>query len=630
MLKQSPPALLSLPTGDETSIDFKQRLQALLLDSSTHLYVDTSFLMWLTKVGSASRNQLTDWLLDNCGNRVHVPAWAAHEYLKHHVAGTISEELGKKLEEVKGALGGIYTYCRPFVDEATEKGHSDPVAARATARDAINTLADFMARVKQWTNGYQRNAVEVISFINTTAIGNTPLFDYFETLSSTGDARYVGSVPPGFQDRGKKGKLSASDEGDDEKLRASNKFGDLVFWKEILAHAASDAVHSIVILTNDRKNDWRLGGGAGSAFDARMLEMRKNWTPLPRPHPMLALEARLSAHVAHIEVLDSVYLGAVLDGLAPDIVKAFVDVATVADAPGLGDSSKTTGEKPPSGPPEGWGSEPKLIFAEAKLVSAKTSPLRRALIASRDAPKDNVLAFVQRLLQIENGMSLALSDAFDGPVLENFSHNEFVSFARLLHDAAIEGSPGYVEKITDFISALDRFPVEAATSIYLGFLASAYLIREKNETRLPPRSPVAELLFARQAEPYAQTPIALIEARLRDNEFQPIYLPSADAPTIPVEVDIQADTDALDEICSFKVNGVELLIAGQVEESLNLRKLFPEPVALSVASLAVKACEIFTLPFSQLEFAPNVPQTVTFNETSGFKRPGDVYFVKDA
>src|SRR5262249_19212057 len=132
--------LLNIPRDTEESAAFKQRMAALIQDKQTHIYIDTSFLMWLTKIGSASRRELIAWLGANCKGRVHVPIWAAHEYLKHHVAGTIISELADKTNEVAALVGGTYTYFRPFMDEPFGEGAEDPSMLRAATRNALNAL----------------------------------------------------------------------------------------------------------------------------------------------------------------------------------------------------------------------------------------------------------------------------------------------------------------------------------------------------------------------------------------------------------------------------------------------------------------------------------------------------------
>ena len=82
--------ILTIPDVSEGSADFKQRLAILINSPPTHIYIDTSFLMGMTKIGASSRQELIGWCQQHCTGRVHVPIWAAHEYLKHHVAGTIT------------------------------------------------------------------------------------------------------------------------------------------------------------------------------------------------------------------------------------------------------------------------------------------------------------------------------------------------------------------------------------------------------------------------------------------------------------------------------------------------------------------------------------------------------------
>lgn len=100
--------ILTIPSETEGSADFKQRLAALFAAQSTHIYIDTSFLMWMTKVGSRSRQELIGWLQQHCAGRVHVPIWTAHEYLKHHGAKTIVAELTEKTNEVAGLVRHTY------------------------------------------------------------------------------------------------------------------------------------------------------------------------------------------------------------------------------------------------------------------------------------------------------------------------------------------------------------------------------------------------------------------------------------------------------------------------------------------------------------------------------------------
>ena len=108
--------ILTIPDVSEGSADFKQRLAILINAPTTHIYIDTSFLMWMTKIGRSSRQELIGWFQQYCTGRVHVPVWAAHEYLKHYVAGTIVTDLEEK---TNACLSGyppypLYVVCTHF------------------------------------------------------------------------------------------------------------------------------------------------------------------------------------------------------------------------------------------------------------------------------------------------------------------------------------------------------------------------------------------------------------------------------------------------------------------------------------------------------------------------------------
>ncbi len=73
----------------ETSDAYLARLAKLISATDTHVYFDTSFLMWLAKLGRPAREQFLAWVTVEGATRFHVPLWAAHEFFKHQVRKTI-------------------------------------------------------------------------------------------------------------------------------------------------------------------------------------------------------------------------------------------------------------------------------------------------------------------------------------------------------------------------------------------------------------------------------------------------------------------------------------------------------------------------------------------------------------
>ena len=357
-----------------------KRLAKLISDQGTHIYIDASFLMWLTKIGSESRRELIEWLRTHCEGRVHVPIWSAHEYLKHHVAGTIVADLTKKTKDVAGVARRSYAYFRPFIDEPIGSGQEDSSAIRTQTRDTLSTLDKLVSKIGRWTKSYQRHAAEVISFINALTLDRTSIFEQLVNIEQAGSARYIGAVPPGYQDR-RKGRRTLQDrEISDQASDGSNRYGDLVFWKEILHHAKEAKAIGLVVITNDRKNDWYMGGSQVDGVGVALRALKNTWKPVPHPHPMLTMEAKVYAEVERFELLDSAYLAVLLRELSADQVSAFSDVAIIPDAPtSFTKRPRLTAlqEADTDGPEDG------PIFPDAPGVRNTAGTLRRALYESR-------------------------------------------------------------------------------------------------------------------------------------------------------------------------------------------------------------------------------------------------------
>src|SRR5437763_849711 len=83
----------------ETSDAYLERLAELISKAGTHVYFDTSFLMWLAKLGRPAREQFLAWVTAEGAMRFHVPLWAAHEFFKHQVRETIQAEFKFELTQ---------------------------------------------------------------------------------------------------------------------------------------------------------------------------------------------------------------------------------------------------------------------------------------------------------------------------------------------------------------------------------------------------------------------------------------------------------------------------------------------------------------------------------------------------
>lgn len=628
-------ARLSIPTSLESSADFKARLGKLLGEAHTHVYIDTSFLMWATKIGPASRGELLEWLRTDLGDRAHVPTWTAHEYLRHHVAGTIVEELNSKSAELATLVGGSFAYFRPFLDDPALLAVGGHERLRASARDAINTFEHVIKSARDWRRAYPEHANQIIEYINERVLEVGSLYDDVAKIANEGAARYEGRIPPGFQDRHKKGPLA--EHQSEYSKDGANRYGDLIFWREAIVHARAVNAKAIIILTNDLKNDWRMGGETNANIEARMLELRKSWRPVPRIHPMLALEAK-TVGIADVALLDSQYLAAFLRDIDERRVASFADVAINPDPPGpqSEDERRTEAKKRRELEDEKLASEQAAAaaalaaengyrFADDPAVVVTTLSLKRALLESRKGPDERAELL---LTKTRNGVDdyARLTEILDQEFIAGMDQNLLARMARGLHDRVLDNAPGYEETLADLGGMLPEIPPSSASALTLGLMASMYLEPGSGTSRIPPRSPIARFLLDAPYQPYGELPAQVIAKRLSDNDRRPLLIPLETS----VECNFETDSEASesDLLRSFKVAGVEVLLAAQIEPALLLRNLIGAAHGTGTEILRA-AAELFGLPFERMDPGGDDQSEYLIPEGMGFKDPTRVFRAKE-
>lgn len=583
----------------------------------------------MTKIGVKSRAELLTWIEPACPGRLHVPAWSAHEYLRHHTRGTLVDELKKKTNELSTLAGGTFGYFRPFLDDPIG-GAVSADAQQVAAREALTGLKALAATAASWPKTYEAHAQDVIGFINRHVFAQSSIFQYFETIEALGEGRYTGRVPPGFQDRNKKDEKDPVAEVGDLRGVGSNTWGDLLFWRELLDHAGRAKAKTIVILTNDRKNDWHMGGGSSGEADERSIALRSSWKPVPRPHPMLVFEAHTTAGVDDVVLLDSQYLGNVLDQIVGSKVKGFVDVAVVPDPPDPPTEKERRNQAvrqakaQAQGVAGGSADAAPERFADREGLSGSKSNLRRAVLASRDgaAVDQTVLDFEAEVAaQVVRGASIV--ELLDDGHMHRFDHSQLVQLSRRLHERAAAGEAGYVAAVADLAGVLPELPRQMANCLYMGLFASMYLDPNLNEVRLPPKSPIAMQIFGYQKRGFAALPMETLKLSIERAAKAPLYTPLAATPDVLATFGRDHDVDEGLHLRSLRVAGEELLTPAQPVTSLRLRDLLGErpPTALSILSLA---SEIFAVPLEQLVADEDLQTQFTIEPELGFKEPGRV------
>lgn len=620
----SPAGVFAIPTEGEAIADFVARVAALIRDPATHLYIDTSFLMWMTKIGKTSRQQLTTWLEANCTSRVHVPVWSAHEYLRHHAENTIVDEVRRKSKELKTIARTAFAYFRPFLDDQSPSFGSAETRQNA-AREAIRSLQALADNANDWPDSYQEHAGEVIAFINAHAPASTGVFSYMADIDVIANSRFSGRVPPGFQDRNKKEiQQNAVDPDAFVATIGDNRWGDLLFWRELLDHAKSVKASVAIILSNDRKSDWYVRDGA--------TEQPQKFAP--RPQPMLSLEAKLAAGINELVLLDSQRLGRLVDKTAGPEAASLIAVAVVPDLPRL-DAEKewrrdVVAARVSADAQKQRDEAQKLSvrFIDRDGLSFGGPALLRAILESR-SDKPRPPGAVGLLEHIQDAVSSAISaaDVLTEENLRELSHIELVAAARAVHDRAVAGDQGLGAAVSDIAGTLSELPKKTAGCLYFGLVASMYLEPTSNKLRFPPQSPAARQIFQLQSSPLAAEPIAALNKHLEGREVLPLYQLRSSLDEIEVALTIEPDGPHGAELRSLKIADQEILTAVQGKPSLNISKLTGEEMPLGEIIIA-HVCEALALPFDQMRRTDDFGRRFRVSPQLGIKDPQYIYIDK--
>lgn len=628
-------ARLNIPTKFENSDEYRIRIGRLLGETGTRVYIDTSFLMWATKIGPSSRGELLDWLRTDVGDRAHVPTWVAHEYLRHHVAGTIVDELAKKTTEISQLAGGTFNYFRPFLDDPALPAADSWDRLRSATRDAINTLGLLATATKKWKDAYPAHANEIIGYINERVLPVGGLIGDLPRIAELGAARYEGRIPPGYQDRNKKG--HGDDDPDEVSVAGANRYGDLIFWKESMEHARAMRASSVIVLTNDRKNDWRMGGTTPAEIDASMLSIKKAWRPVPVIHPMLALEAQLSG-VGEVALIDSQYLAAYLRGVDASRVSAFADVAIVPDPPAVPterDNRQAAVARREAADAEkaerratealAQAADDGFRFPDDPAVGTTKRALTTALLRSRDGADDRGAAILTRV-RADVEASERFADLLTADAVAGMDHIALAKMARALHDRVVAGEPGYADPLVDLVGLLDELPPATAGALFLGLLASMYLEAGTGTTRIPPASPTATMLLDRLGRPFADTAGGIIGKRLLSNDRHPLFVPGEERGD--AVFDVESEGGEADQLRSLKINGVETLAPAQANQALRLRDLLGGETATGAAILDAVAM-MLSIPLQAIDAHGDATSEYALTETIGFRSPDQIARTKE-
>lgn len=203
---------------------------------------DTNVLMHLFRYGEKTRNQVLN-TLSGLKPNVWIPYWVGFELQQgwrdvDHKNRQAYEELTAKMEAAGNSMKNIFNeYSRhQIIDVAQERKRIDHFVSEFSRR---------LQRLKAKHPGREvsRKVFDQITDLIGDSIGPKPSNEELVKIYADGERRYKDKIPPGYRDKTRK-------EGDDI-------YGDLVIWKQMIAHSRNEQ-RPIVFITDDLKDDWWL------------------------------------------------------------------------------------------------------------------------------------------------------------------------------------------------------------------------------------------------------------------------------------------------------------------------------------------------------------------------------------
>ncbi|WP_338712865.1 PIN-like domain-containing protein [Stenotrophomonas geniculata] len=215
--------------------------------------LDSSVLLRLYEVPERTQRE-TFAALQKLGDRLWVPHQAALEYQRNR-----ARTIGIAKNRVAEALDPMQAALRTFVQSANsiklaDRGHKDAddrlKAMEAAGEEVIEAARTAIASHVD-ING-EDPVRDQLNALLENRVGAPPKQEELTRWNEEAEKRYSHRMGPGHLDQGKSKNPTYMMDG----LIFDKRFADLYVWKETIAHASDENVHSLVMITNDSKPDW--------------------------------------------------------------------------------------------------------------------------------------------------------------------------------------------------------------------------------------------------------------------------------------------------------------------------------------------------------------------------------------
>jgi hypothetical protein len=281
--------------------------------NSSLVVVDTNVLLDLYRLPTTAREEFLS-VLNLLQDRLWIPYQVALEFQKRRLTVIAAER--RSTESILESARGLVSELRSKV-EALE---IDKRGLGLASQPLLQDLEQANTKLVSAISAVHKLQVEIASvdpvrskldevFEGRVGVGpsNQAALD---ELIADGDERYKKRIPPGFGDVGKEKNPNEATFIHDH-IKYDRVYGDLILWRQLLAHARASKSKVVLFVTGDKKEDWW---------------SRENGKTIG-PHPELISEIRREADVE----LFWMYSAAQFMEVAPRYTTATVSTQSVAE-----------------------------------------------------------------------------------------------------------------------------------------------------------------------------------------------------------------------------------------------------------------------------------------------------------
>ncbi|TAV74734.1 PIN-like domain-containing protein [Rhizobium leguminosarum] len=546
-----------------------EKVAAALKADSTVVFCDTSVLFWLFGLGSEARTEFLKWVRDELRMRFRIPVWAAHELHKHMVESPARLlPLQNEIKSVQAKIKELKRLVSLAADNRRRQGFLD---RREYIAALDRSAEEFIKHCKAagQTATWQDLATEIVPFINEHVLSSN-IFPLHGAEAEYG-TRVSGRVPPGFKDKNK----------------LENRFGDLIFWQEIVKYCSGEqGFTSAILLTDDNKPDWVFRPETvldDGGHPHRNISSDGYETFLAPP--LLTHEIGTSSKISEFFIVNTAMLAVTLERFGDYQVPAlFAAVQPVV--PSSGSPGATAG-----------GREPETIVGGDDVVP----------------PAAEVVEALGSTSAIEQ--ERALNDLQQG--LSTYSSDELQNIGRGVSQATrteLQNASNMIYSL-DFLA--EELPVDRRNALYLGILKDLYFDSAGRPRPLPLDGDV-EAIFHVLGKFDVSEALEKFGGEIRRYEERYLRLPSRDADKVRLAFILGPERrNRPRELEQIVADGRQLVEEIPIDSDDALTKIFPKGSA-TLDELLAAIAKRYSVPLDWLILDQPGQTLVTWDETRGF------------